>query len=197
MTKLRVGSFFTTALLLAMTACTGQQAPVEGDDDKSDSLKTTDGLSSVHVLYDFAYIEVEALGAAGAVSLSEPSNCPNAITFASGLTNEAVQGVAWAGEHVLRVEGDTTELSVVQRPIPGCGDDAGSEEPTEADLEACASVMELLARADCVRPGLRTTPNARRPTFEDKASALVSRRLERSKTGSPRTPRSLSRGVGA
>lgn len=148
MAKLSASSFLTTALLVALSACTGEQATIGADDDKRDTLQTTDGLSSVHVLYDYAYIEVHAVGATGEVSLSEPSDCPNAITFASGLTNEAVQGVAWSGEHVLRVEADTSELSVVQRPIPGCGEDTGTEEPSEADLEACASVMELLAQAD-------------------------------------------------
>lgn len=145
-------SLIASFLFMTLVACAEPLPSNVDNSDRSDELSSTkDGTFSLYILYDYAYLEVSFEGDEGPIKLTNSAltgQCTDPIVLASGLTSEPLTAVAWKGLHYLNLEAESSKMTVTQRPIPGCGSDKGTIEPTAADLRACTSVMELIAKAD-------------------------------------------------
>lgn len=136
---------------------------MEVEDDLAGLSENADELGGetrpIFIHYDYAYLDITLEGTEGTVEvwevvsnwLTQDYTCYQSETLplASGSVSAPLHMLAWAGTAKLSlVAKESTAISIKQRPIPGCGDDPGTVEPTEADLQACQDVQAMIQGAN-------------------------------------------------
>ena len=158
----RLSSLLAATLFLSLgsAACVSDEQPLPtGNSETADELD--DRWREIYIMYDYSYVDVTLTGVDGEMKLRDSftNRCDkSSAMLGTGDANNPMQAVAWRGGAQLWLESsESTQLQITQRPIPGCGNDAGTEEPTEADLAACETIKQIVANTKDALGGCSST----------------------------------------